>query len=199
MCLLFESIKVINGEMLCVDYHNQRINRARHQLLDQTEPWDLRTMIKMPELSGNQVYKCKIVYANEIISIDFQPYTIKPLQTLKLVECPDLTYNHKYLDRSRLELLKSSNSQTDDIIIVKHEFLTDCSFANIVFFDNEKWITPSTPLLKGTKRQKYINNQTVVEDEIKISDLKFFSKARIINAMINLEESRDILPENIFK
>jgi 4-amino-4-deoxychorismate lyase len=199
MSLLFESIKVINGEMLCVDYHNQRINRARHQLLGQAEPWDLRTLVKIPELPINQVYKCKIVYFTELVSIDFQEYAIKPLQTLKLVECADLIYDHKYLDRSHLELLKFSNSQTDDIIIVKNEFLTDCSYANIVFFDKEKWITPSTPLLQGIKRQKYINNRTIVEGEVKISDLKYFSKMRIINAMIDLEDSIDIPLENIFK
>jgi len=198
MSLLFESIKVINGQMLCIGYHNQRINRARCQLLGQSERWDLLTMVTVPELPYNQVCKCKIVYFGQLISVDFQPYIMRPLHSLKLVECNDLKYDYKYLGRSQLEQIKTSNPQADDIIIVRHGLITDCSYANLVFFDGEKWITPATPLLKGTKRQKYIDDQMIVENEIKASDLKYFSKTRIINAMIDLDESPDILMKNIF-
>ena len=198
MSLLFETIKIINGTILNIDYHNKRVNESRRQLLAKTGLWNLHDFIVIPEIYDNLTYKCKLVYSEKIHSIEFQKYAIRKLQTLKLVECPDIDYHYKYLDRTKLDNLKQTNNQTDDIIIVKDQRLTDCSYANIIFFDGEKWITPANPLLKGTKRQKYLDEGLIFEDNIKICDLKNFTKARIINAMIDLHECPDILMKNIF-
>ena len=197
MSLLFETIKVVNKTLINIDYHNARVNRSRQELFNAIDAWDLRS-IAIPPLDSGQVYRCKLVYLKKIISIKFYPYTIRPLRTLKLIECPDLDYSYKYFDRSNLEILKLSNNQADDIIIVQHGRITDCSYANIVFYDGAKWVTPANPLLKGTKRQQYIDNQLIFERDITISDLQYFTNARIINAMFDLEESPDILMENIF-
>jgi 4-amino-4-deoxychorismate lyase len=197
MSLLFETVKILNNKMLNIDYHNSRVNRSRKELLNARDLWDLRS-IAIPQLDIKHIHRCKIIYRKQIISVKFYPYFINPLHSLKLVDCPDLDYNYKYFDRSSLEIVTLSNKETDDIIIVQHGLITDCSYANIIFFDGEKWITPATPLLKGTKRQQYIDNNIIFEQEIKISDLKHFTKARVINAMIDLEESPDILMKNIF-
>lgn len=198
MSLLFESIKITDGTLFNIDYHNNRVNESRRQLFEKTELWDLRNFIKISDYQPNLPYKCKVVYAEKIFSIDFLAYSIRPLRTLKLIECPTIEYKYKYFDRKPFDILKQANPQTDDIIIVKNQRITDCTYANIVFFDGEKWITPGNPLLKGTKRQKYIDEQLIFEDDIKISDLKVFTKARIINAMIDLNECPDILLKNIF-
>lgn len=110
-----------------------------------------------------------------------------------MVECDDINYQYKYYNRSKINELFQQHENCDDILIVKNEFVTDISYANIVFWDGDKWITPSTPLLHGTKRQKLINQKIITEKEIKLSDLHLFEKARIINAMIDLEESSDII------
>jgi 4-amino-4-deoxychorismate lyase len=60
------------------------------------------------------------------------------------------------------------------------------------------WFTPAFPLLKGTKRQYYLENGVILEKEIKISDLHQYKMARLINAMIDLDESDDIPVEHIF-
>lgn len=122
---------------------------------------------------------------------------MRRLQTLKLVDSADIEYSFKYLDRTALDQIRSENPAFDDIIIVKNNRITDCSFANLVFYADSGWVTSNTPLLKGTKRQMYIDKQIIEERTITVSDLNLFSKARIINAMIDLEESPDILMENI--
>jgi len=198
MSLLFETIKVANNTLLNLDYHNARISQARRKLFGADDNWDLQTLIQLPELNSNLVYKCRLIYDEYLQSLEFQPYNMRILHTLKLVESPEIDYGLKYLDRSALDLIKQDNSNFDDIIIVQSNRLTDCSFANIVFYDGEKWLTPGSPLLKGIKRQKYIDHQMIFEQDIVVSDLKFFTKARIINAMIDLEESQDILMDNIF-
>ena len=85
----------------------------------------------------------------------------------------------------------------EKIVIVKQGFITDTSYANIVFFDGHKWFTPVSPLLKGTKRTFLLDKKIIEETEIRIDDLEKFKKARLINAMIDFEDKVEILVENI--
>jgi len=197
MSLLLETIRVIHNSFQNLDYHNFRVNNSRKKLLGTNDSWDLKNIIKLPELNSSLIYKCRFIYLEEVISVEFHPYSMKPLKSLTLVDFPDFKYNHKYLERNKLEALKATNSTTDDILIVQYNKVTDCSYANIIFDDGNKWITPSTPLLRGTKRQLYIDNHIITEQEVTTADLKRFSRARIINAMIDLEESPDISIQNI--
>ena len=197
MSLLFESIKVANNVLLNVGYHNARVNHARRKLFMASDDWDLNELIQLPELDRSLVYKCRFVYDTKPHSITFQPYIMRQIRALKLVECPEIDYSLKFLDRSALDFVKQQYMCFDDIIIVQNNRLTDCSFANIVFNDGIKWITPATPLLRGTKRQKYIGAQVIFEQDIAVSDMKQFTQARIINAMIDLDESPVISMDNI--
>ena len=43
-------------------------------------------------------------------------------------------------------------------MIFKNSLLTDSSIANIAIFYNNQWLTPTLPLLKGTTRDRYLNN-----------------------------------------
>lgn len=194
---LFETIKIVGNSLLNIDYHNARVNESRNSLLGLQEKWDLQKLITLPSLLPDIVYKCRFVYDVDVTVVEFHPYSMRRLQTLKLVECPTIQYGFKYLDRKALYEVKQQNKQFDDVVIVKNGMITDCSFANVVFFDGTKWITPCTPLLKGTKRQKYIDEQVIFEREVGVKDLKFFNKIRIINAMIDLEESPDIPMKNM--
>lgn len=197
MCQLFETIKVKNGILENIDYHNSRVNKSRNELFGDNKTWNLRSMITLPPLASSKTYRCKFVYNEVFKSVEFIPYTIKPLKTLQLVEVSNIDYGHKYLDRSVFDNIKLLNPHAADVIIVNNGNITDCTYANLVFFDGEKWITPSTPLLRGIKRQRYIDEQIVVERVIKPADLKHFYKMKIINAMIDLDESPEIDIENI--
>ncbi len=197
MSLLFETIKVSDNILHNLNYHNERVSESRRTLFSTCEEWNLQSIIHLPELYPGITYKCRFNYADTIKSIEFQVYTLRSIKTLKMVNCPDLVYNHKFLDRTSLEQIKQDNKEYDDVIFIREGRLTDCSFANIVFYDGMKWITPSTPLLKGTKRQKYIDSNLIFEEDITVTDLKRFTHARLINAMIDLEDSCNILINNI--
>jgi 4-amino-4-deoxychorismate lyase len=143
------------------------------------------------------IYKCRFIYFEDVISVEFQSYSIKKINTLSLSICDEFDYHYKFLNRESFEKLKGLKHIADDIIIVKDNIITDCSYANLVFFNGQEWITPKNPLLLGTKRQKYLDEKKIVEQIITPSELKFFSNLRLINAMIDLEESPDIPIENI--
>jgi 4-amino-4-deoxychorismate lyase len=84
-----------------------------------------------------------------------------------------------------------------DALFVKNGFITDTSFSNIALFDGKKWYTPVTPLLKGTKREYYIENKIIFERKIKVANLDKYWKVRMINAMLDMENEMDIPVECI--
>lgn len=187
MCRLIESIKIQNRQVQNPEGHTRRFNQSRRQLFGLTEELDLRQIVQIPEHLTNEVYKCRILYANWVESIDFQPYTPKKVHYLQLVEANEVDYAYKYENRLVFDRLLENKGQADDILIVKNGFITDTSFSNIAFFDGDRWVTPDTFLLNGTQRQRLIAQGVLAEMKIKPSDLQHFSKAKLINAMLDFE------------
>jgi len=118
--------------------------------------------------------------------------------SLTIVESNTITYDHKFTDRSEIEALRRGIT-TDDIVIVKNGHITDTSFSNIVFHDGIRWLTPSTPLLYGTARERLLSDHSIIEEEIRFTDLRHFKKAALINAMIDLDEAEEIPMDAIVK
>ena len=196
MCQLLETIKWQDGVLKNIDLHNKRMNDARLKLFGVTHRIALEHEITIPETLKKGVYKCRVVYEQHIESIEFIEYKIKPIKTIKLVYDNDINYDYKYLERAcfanHLKKIKE-----DDILIVKSGLISDVSYANIVFYDGKKWITPAKPLLKGTMRKYLLDKQLIKEENIEPKDLQYFQKARLINAMLDLENSSDIEIVNI--
>ena len=107
----------------------------------------------------------------------------------------DNDYVHKYSNREWINniLLKSGN---DDVIFTKNGIVKDASYANLVFFDGQNWITPSQPLLLGTRRASLIAAGIIKEALIQIKDLPKYNTVKLINAMMLWEESPTILLHN---
>jgi 4-amino-4-deoxychorismate lyase len=189
---LLETIKVKDRQLQNIHWHNIRFNHSRRKLFGIKEELKLETFIKIPPDLTNAIYKCRLTYSLEIEKTEFEKYTPRIIQSLKVVEADDLDYSFKYADRTKLQNLFDLSGNCDDILIIKNGLLTDTSYANIVFWDGEKWITSSSPLLKGTARERLLSEGKISEAKITIEDLKIFKKARIINAMNDLTESPDI-------
>jgi len=124
-----------------------------------------------------------VIYGAEVVSTEFLPYLPHPVKTLRLVEDDIIEYSHKYLDRSKLNKLIDINT-ADDILLVKNGYITDASFANVVFTDGKGWITPDTPLLPGTMREKLLSEGIITAERIPVGRLREFSRFRLINAML---------------
>ena len=67
----------------------------------------------------------------------------------------------------------------------------------IALFDGTCWFTPASPLLKGTKREYYLDNKMIFKCDIAPADLSKYKKMRLINAMLDLDDGVDIPIENI--
>ncbi|MFN7115696.1 MAG: aminotransferase class IV [Saprospiraceae bacterium] len=192
-----ETIKVQNGKLYNVSYHNARLNRTRRMLFNSQYDIDLHNIIAIPDNLSENIYKCRVIYDIDIINIEFTPYQIKPIHSLQLIEANELDYSYKYLDRNVFtELLQHTTA--DDILIVKNGFLTDTSYANVVFWDGNQWLTPATPLLPGTKRQYLLDIELIKSSPLRPADLHRFSQARLINALLDLDNGPIIPIQNIF-
>jgi len=138
------------------------------------------------------IFKCRIIYSKQIEKIEFIPYQLPNINTLKVVTENQISYDHKYLDRNHLDQLFQQKENCDDILIVKNNLVTDTYFANIVFYNGTDWVTPAKPLLKGTQRASLLEKGMIKTADIHLEDLRSFEKARLINAMIRFEDEIEI-------
>lgn len=201
MSLLFETIKVKNGELQNIEFHNRRLKNSTRNLFGVKTNIQLEEIIKVPSDFSSGIYKCNVIYDTSIKEIKFAPYKMKNILRLKLVECNQIDYRYKYLDRSHLRKLftQVQCSENEEILIIKNGFVTDTSYSNVALFNGDDWITPSTPLLAGTKRARLLKEKIIFERVITIEHLKEFRKAKLINAMIELDDAPSIPIETIIQ
>ena len=70
------------------------------------------------------------------------------------------------------------------IIIVKNKFVTDASYANLVFYADGNWVTPKSCLLSGVMRTVLLRSGKIQEAEITVDSLRKYEKVKLINAMV---------------
>jgi 4-amino-4-deoxychorismate lyase len=198
MSLLVESIKVADGKLLNISLHNERMIRTLYVIYGIRNNYRLEEQIVVPDTACTGIYKCRVLYDDRSFKIEFLPYSVRKIMSLKIVSGDEVCYPYKYTDRTKIDRLFEMRGDCDDIIIVKNDKVTDSSYANLVFRDNNgEWVTPATYLLPGTKRAFLLKNRMISEQEISLSDLKKYSEVKLINAMIDIEESVGISIENI--
>ena len=180
---LFETIKCEDGTISNLIYHQKRCNKSRKELYHSTNTLDLASVIIPPK---NGLYRCRIIYTDHIESIEYIPYTPKKINSLKVVSS-SLDYHLKYTNRAIFNRLLSLHNDIDEIIIEKEGYLTDTTIANIAFYDGKQWVTPLKPLLKGTMRQKLIDEGFLQTKQIKKEDLSQYSQVALINAMVGFK------------
>ena len=159
MSLLVETIRIENGVPANLSFHNERMMRALHDLFDVDKKIDLRQLLTVPADAVNGIFKCRVIYDREIKKVEFIPYSIREVCTLKLVHDNDISYSYKFTDRKRLDELMDMRGDKDDILIIKNGMVTDASYANVVLLDHDgNWITPTTYLLPGTRRASLLKS-----------------------------------------
>jgi len=183
---LLETIQICYGQFQNIEYHNKRFNISRLELFGLDVLQTLENLIKIPSECSEGIFRCRVVSEKEIQEVTFTPYIYKEMKTLKLVEIGDWDYSHKYADRSFMNNLLTENKEFDEVIMTQNGFITDCTIANLAFRDGSNWLTPSTPLLKGTKRQQLIDRQTIIVTQIRIEDLGKYEGVCLINAFREL-------------
>ena len=199
MSLLVETIKVKDGEIFNIDYHSGRFNKTRKDLFNTGPAVDLGDKITIPAYALKGLFKCRIEYDKHIRKIDFNKYELRSIRTLKMIDAGDLEYNHKYINRDQIDQLFRQKGEYDDILMIKNGEICDTSYANIIVrADDHIWYTPSTYLLRGTKREYLLNEGLIREKVITTGNLGKFHELRLINSMIDIEDTDGIPVSSIY-
>ncbi len=169
-----------------LEYHQKRLERSQYELFFlKSSTIKLNKDIELPDSCLRGKYKCRIVYNTELVSVNFEEYHPPLIKSLQMVQADTVEYRFKYQNRTKLEELFRLRGLADDVLLVKSGYITDTSFANVCFLDEEKgWCTPKATLLEGTMRARLIQEGSVTQMDITPDMLSRFQKAALINAML---------------
>jgi 4-amino-4-deoxychorismate lyase len=190
---LIETMLVSNGNIKNFNYHLERVKKAYRYFkwkFDEKE-WIIKLTSSKFEVLGSKFqvskdeFRLRIIYSYDgIREIEVFPIKKREFKTFKVVNI-NFNYTHKYKNRKSFSILHSQFSiKYDEFILVKNHLITDTTISNLAFFDSKEWLTPKYPLLKGTKRAELIEKRVLKEVNIHTSDLKYFEKMAMINAIL---------------
>ena len=186
-----ETIKAQDGNLFHLEYHQKRYESVLNAL-NAKHYKHLKDVLNAP---NKGLIRCRVLYSKNTLEVSYHPYIKKNVQKLKLIFDDSIEYSKKYADRTLLNEYFMDKGSADDILIIRKNLVTDTSIANIAFFDGERWITPKEPLLKGTTRERLLENKKIFEEDIKVNELKNYKKVALLNAMIDF----DIISEDKIK
>jgi 4-amino-4-deoxychorismate lyase len=187
MSRLIESIRLENGRFLRLQYHQARMNRSLNALYQASNILNISDILSKTSHPKTGLFKCRLIYDKEVQSVEFLPYSPSYPKTLKIVHTNEISYEHKFEDRTQINSLFEQRQFCDDILIVRNGLVTDSSYSNIIFFDGLRWITPQTSLLKGTMRQMLLDAAEIKQMPVTIQDIPSFKSFRLINAMLGFD------------
>ena len=177
--IYFETIKCEDFEIFNLEYHNKRVANTIGLNIN------LQEYIYPP---SEELLRCKIIYNDyEVLNVEYFPYKKREINSFKLVFDDNIDYSKKYLNRESLDKLFTQKDDCDEIIIIKNKIVTDTSIANIAIFHNGVLITSKNSLLKGTTRNRLLEDKFLVEKDITLNMLKKASKIALMNAMIGFD------------
>lgn len=180
---LFETIAIVDGQWQNLAWHQRRYENALLHHFGKNVSYYQFAEVTIPTEFKQGLIRCRIDYNRDQLKVQFFPYQRRQIRTFQAVHCDHIDYSFKYSDRSLLEQLYAKRGDCDEIMIIQHGLVTDCSIGNPIFRQKEQWYTPKKPLLAGTQRAKLLEQGIIVEKDILLKDVALFDEIKVINAM----------------
>jgi 4-amino-4-deoxychorismate lyase len=185
MSQFFESIRVNDGVVENLNFHQARVNKTLNAFDASQHSIDLTKIIQQLVLPTLGLFKLRISYdLNGNSEAKCNPYQYKQINDFALVDIKGHRYDYKYANRDWINEALAQYGK-DEIIMHDDGLIKDCSYTNIVFFDGANWYTPESPLLEGTQREKLIQEGIITPKALYVSEVPNFQKFKCINAMIH--------------
>lgn len=121
MSLFIETIRIENGRIPNLSYHNRRMNETRRNVLCQTDVLDLNDYIR--PVNYRERTKCRVEYDVDIRNVEYAAYHFRPVSSLRLVVDDEADYRYKSRDRSVLNRLFACRETEDDVLVVRKGLL----------------------------------------------------------------------------
>lgn len=184
MCQFLETIQLRDGEFKRLAFHQRRMNKALSDYYPEASLPSLTERLSELVFPAEGLHKCRVIYDTEIRKIEFLPYTLPVIRTLKMVNTDIASLPYKMADRSEYQTLFGQRGDCDDVLLVKEGLLTDTSYCNIALYDGLKWFTPRVPLIPGVNRAELLDEGWLTAKDISMDNLKNFQRIRLFNALI---------------
>ncbi|MDO4881088.1 MAG: aminotransferase class IV [Capnocytophaga sp.] len=191
-----ETIKLNDGKIYNLDYHQQRVERTFLHFFKNAPILQLYKELDKLSLPSIGLFKVRLEYSENHCVIEVLPYSFRKINNFAFVSTT-IEYPFKSVNRQALDAYKQQ-SKADEVIFVKNNYLTDTSYSNIVFYDGSHWVTPHTFLLNGTQRQRLLAENKIKESPISVKDVFHFEKIGLINAMNDLNDLTLTINSNLF-
>lgn len=182
--IFLETIRCDAGVAHHLSYHQQRLD-ATLKKCGIKGHYPLKKLINPPDTS---LYRCRFVYSSTGYTLEYLPYLPRKISTLRLIHDDTIDYSCKYVDRTHLDALYAQRNGCDDVLIIKNNYITETTIANIALWIDNQWLTPEHPLLHGTTRERLIGEKIITTAPLSMSDLKRAKKMMLMNAMIGCIE-----------
>ena len=178
-----ETFLIKNGKIQNFKYHLKRMEKTAKFF---------KFRVPSPKFKvKNGDWRVRITYNQfGIQNIEYFSINKREFKKFKVIEIK-FDYSFKYKNRKSFFTLHSKFSCYDEFILIKNNLITDTTISNLAFFTGSEWLTPKYPLLKGTKRDELINKGFLKEANIHKSDLKYFKKIAMLNAIVGFKEIED--------
>lgn len=180
-----ETIRIENGVFCQLEAHISRLHDTIQKYYG-TKKIVSMDELAVPENLTDGLVKCRIVYSDRIEKIEYLSYEKRTIESLQIVEDNEIEYAYKSMDRTHLNDLFLKRGLADDIIIVKNGFVTDSSFSNLLFENEDGLFTPDTYLLNGIQRRYLLKYGLVAERKIRIDNIPEYTQVHLINAMLQI-------------
>ena len=197
MSRFIETIQVFQGKLKNLEFHQERFERTRLEILGLKRHPILEEEISLPRGLEQGPFKCRVTYRKDIELIEYESHQAHRVHSLKLVHSDTIDYGYKYADRRELEKLFRQREGKDDILVVKKGCISDSYYANVLLWDGNCWVTPDTPLLPGTMRASLLYKGLIKEGRVTEADLAGYQKIKLINALNDLQQAPEISIESI--
>lgn len=192
--LLLETIAIRDGVPKRLELHQQRVDRSRQELLKASDRLLLADHITVPKDLQQGLVKCRVLYDTRIHLVEFVQYIPRPIEGTAVAALDNYDYSHKYANRAVFTSLEEQ-ALNRAVIVSQHGFVTDATYANLALYDGERWITPTHYLLNGIMRQWLLKRGMIEERTVHVEDLPSYRSMKLVNAMMEFEES-PIIPLN---
>ena len=194
MSRYLETFLVAHRRLVRVPEHRLRLARTLRCAPDSPTVARLLALAAHEALAAPDVARLRgrLVYdLRGEASFSLVPYTLRRIETLRLVHDDHIDYAQKRTDRSALDACFARRCGADDVIIVRRGLLTDTTVANLALFDphTARWYTPAVPLLAGTHRSALLSAGVLTPlPDLTPESLVRFTRLRLFNALLGWGE-----------
>ncbi len=180
----FETIKVVDGVHLNVDFH-----QARYEYVLKSFGIQNGLQLKSFFCTPNKgLLRCRIVYnLDALLKIEYLVYKKRKINSLKLLYDDNIEYQYKSTSRDALDALFERRKGCDDVLVVKNGLITDTTIANIALEKDGVWYSPKSVLLEGTTRARYLQEKKIILKDIKVEELENYTQVALLNSMIDFD------------